>query len=408
MKLTTNTKTKNVYIVEMYDKHITGFTTYKHELLRCLNKIDNVIPHIISLRCPTTEFSIICNEENIVSFQCPGRHNDVTEISCALLALHIDNQSNNIFMYNFSPASQWLNAFRKYFSKGKNIYIIHDFMWASFLLGNMEKFYSILADNPIDKQSILINHIFQDGKETFNQSDKIVCLSDDAYQLLQKAYRIPFDKIVKIHNGLHDYAIKNVLRKVPMMKQLEYLNNKKILLYVGRVSLQKGAIDLLESFTAVIKCFPDTILIIAGEVESLLLSNLNNDIRSNIIVLGSISHEKLSFWYQVADWGIIPSYYEQCSYAGIEMKMFGLPVISSNGIGVRNMFTSHNSIIAHIGKHNTCEYQHNLAEAIIKALSLSESQIEELRQSSQKDYITRYNIVNMFKGYSKLLNEISK
>ena len=36
----------------MYDKHITGFTTYKHELLRCLNKIDNVIPHIISLRCP--------------------------------------------------------------------------------------------------------------------------------------------------------------------------------------------------------------------------------------------------------------------------------------------------------------------------------------------------------------------
>lgn len=174
------------------------------------------------------------------------------------------------------------------------------------------------------------------------------------------------------------------------------------------MSLQKGAIDLLESFTAVIKYFPDTILIIAGEVESLLLSNLNNDIRSNIIVLGSISHEKLSFWYQVADWGIIPSYYEQCSYAGIEMKMFGLPVISSNGIGVRNMFTSHNSIIAHIGKYNTCEYQHNLAEAIIKALSLSESQIEELRLSSHKDYITRYNIVNMFKGYSKLLNEISK
>ena len=33
MKLTTNTKTKNVYIVEMYDKHITGFTTYKQEYL---------------------------------------------------------------------------------------------------------------------------------------------------------------------------------------------------------------------------------------------------------------------------------------------------------------------------------------------------------------------------------------
>ena len=33
MKLITNTKTKNVYIVERYDKHITGFTTYKQEYL---------------------------------------------------------------------------------------------------------------------------------------------------------------------------------------------------------------------------------------------------------------------------------------------------------------------------------------------------------------------------------------
>lgn len=33
MKLTTNMKTKNVYIAEMYDKHITGFTSYKQEYL---------------------------------------------------------------------------------------------------------------------------------------------------------------------------------------------------------------------------------------------------------------------------------------------------------------------------------------------------------------------------------------
>lgn len=38
-----STKTQNnLYIVEMYDKYITGFTTYKQDLLRCFNNIGNI------------------------------------------------------------------------------------------------------------------------------------------------------------------------------------------------------------------------------------------------------------------------------------------------------------------------------------------------------------------------------
>ena len=398
----------NVYIVEMYDKHITGFTTYKQELLCCFNNSGNLIPHIISLRCPTTKFDIICSEDSIISYHCPGKHNDVTETSCALLALHIDNQKNNIFLFNFSPAAQWLKAFRKYFSKGKMVYVIHDFMWASFIFGDINKFYRIIGDNEISHQSILIKKIFQDGKETFNLADRNVCLSDDTYYSLQKAYGISTDKIVKIYNGLHDYTVQNILPKASNMRMFERFKNNKILLYVGRVSLQKGAIDLINSFATVVKYFPKTVLVIAAEFESMLLQKINDEIRGNLVLLGTIPHKELCHWYQVADWGVIPSYYEQCSYTGIEMKMFGLPIISSNGYGVRNMFNPQNSIIAHVGKINTCEYQHNLATAIIKALSLPESQVEKIRQSSKRDYIKRYNIVNMFNGYFNLLSEISK
>lgn len=100
----------------------------------------------------------------------------------------------------------------------------------------------------------------------------------------------------------------------------ERFKNNKILLYVGRVSLQKGAIDLINSFATVVKYFPKTVLVIAGEFESMLLQKINDEIRGNLVLLGTIPHKELCHWYQVADWGVIPSYYEQCSYTGIEMK----------------------------------------------------------------------------------------
>ena len=390
----------------MYDKHITGFTTYKCELLRCLKKTDNVTPYIISLRCPTVDFEVKI-EEDIVSYSCPGKHNDVMEISCALLALYIENRKDNIFMFNFSPTAQWVKVFRKYFSNGKMVYIIHDFMWSLFLLGDVNELCRIIKRNPNDKQSIFINKIFKDGKETFFLSDKVVCLSDDTYNLLQKVYGISVTKLVKINNGLHDYSCRSILYKDQYKKILKKKGRHKILLYVGRISLQKGAYDLINSFPIVLKQYPNAILVMAGDFESDLLQNINDDIRENLILLGGISHERLCQWYQIADWGVIPSYYEQCSYTGIEMKMFGLPIISSNGIGVRNMFNSQNSIIAHIGKINTCEYQHNLSEAIIKALSLSKSQVERFRFLSKEDYKIRYGISNMFKEYSNIFSELS-
>lgn len=383
----------------MYDKHTTGFTTYKQELLRCLKNTGAVISHIISLRCPTTEFDVT-SDEDIVSYLCPGKRNDVTEVSCALLALHIENRKDNIFLFNFSPAAQWLKAFRKYFSRGKIVYVIHDFMWALFLLGDVSKFYTIINSKSIDTQSIFINKIFQDGKETFCIADKIVCLSDDTCNLLQKAYGVSINKIVKIYNGLHDYADGSVKRH--NIKVLGKKDKSKTLLYVGRISVQKGAIDLINCFSTVVKHFPNAILVMAGEFDSNLLQIINDDIRENLILLGEVSHEKLCQWYQVADWGVVPSYYEQCSYTGIEMKMFGLPVISSNGIGVRNMFNSQNSIIADIGNFNTSEYQCNLADAIIKALSMSSLQVTNLSLLSKKDFKERYNMSNMTKGYCNL------
>ena len=57
-----------------------------------------------------------------------------------------------------------------------------------------------------------------------------------------------------------------------------------------------------------------------------------------MIYIGYLQKNELEKWYQLVDIGVLPSYSEQCSYTGIEMMMYSLPIVASDGFGVRNMF----------------------------------------------------------------------
>lgn len=396
----------NVYIVEMWDDRITGFSTYKKQLMHCLKSVDNVELYLISLRCPTDQFVITTNQNGITLYQCPGRHLDVVELSGALLGFHIEDSKNNIFMFNFSPTAQWLKIFRKYFKNGNLVYVIHDFIWASFLLGDIDKFYNVLHNMPIDNHSTHIYRSYIDGIETFNIADKIVCLSDDTLNLLKDIYKISSKKISLIYNGLQSHIANSQYSKEENLRMFTHLNNPQVLLYVGRISMQKGALDLIDAFATVMKRFPNTVLVMAGEFNYSLLQYIPDNIRGQLLLLGCVSHEKLRKWYQIADWGVIPSYYEQCSYTGIEMKKFGLPIIASDGYGVKNMFTQKNSIIAAIKTNNNHRFSENLADTIIKALSLPKSEVLNYRFMSRKDFQERYEISKMYRKYINLLDNI--
>ena len=53
--------------------------------------------------------------------------------------------------------------------------------------------------------------------------------------------------------------------------------------------------------------------------------------------IGYLQKNELEKWYQLVDIGVLPSYSEQCSYTGIEMMMYSLPIVASDGFGVRIM-----------------------------------------------------------------------
>lgn len=395
----------NIYIIGMYDRRITGFYTYRQELSQSLKEQPNLSVNIVNLRCPISEFQIVENE-GITIYNCPVTPQNPLEVNGGLLSLYIKDLENNVFLVNFSPSTSTVRMLRAYFGRGRILYVIHDFMWASFLCGDIRRLKIILKEQGEDHLNQLVCQTYADGLTTFELSDGIVCLSEDTYQLLLDIYGVSRQKIALIPNGLKDvFGYSGYLGRNSVSHS--WLGNSKILLYVGRISEQKGLCALLGGFGKVLKTFPNCKLVLIGEVDGKIIGSIDDNIRSNVIFLGIQPKERVYEWYRLADIGILPSYYEQCSYTGIEMKMFGLLVISSDGFGIRRMFTRDNAIVAAIGdRDNPQEFQRNLIASITEALMCAAERQNELRRQSRLDYLNRYTTNTLSIGYRRLFEKL--
>ena len=395
-----------IYLVEIYEQAVTGFTTYKHELFSCLQNFHDIKLNIITLECPVEEFGMSTSDDGRVAcYSFPHLKSHSSDAVGAVLQLYIPDAPDNVFLLNFAPTYPTVAMLRECFPNGKVVNVIHDLMWASFLMGDVERFKRIVRGEEADIKGGLIQAIYKDGVNACMASDVNVCLSEDTLELLNGFYGIPLSKLVVIPNGLEDTASGADPYEVRARYGIPV--GDKILLYVGRASRQKGLADVLSHFDLVLSRVPSCRLVMAGEIDGYSIGRISADYRKNITILGVVSKDCLYGWYRAADAGIVPSYYEQCSYSGIEMKMFGLPIVASSGFGVRRMFTPENSIVADIGDRNDADgYGMNLAECMVEILTMPEDRLKRLGEESRRHYEATYSQKRMRDKYVSLFHAL--
>jgi len=106
------------------------------------------------------------------------------------------------------------------------------------------------------------------------------------------------------------------------------------LLFVGRLSLEKGLSCLLEAFTSLLAEGTDAVLHIAGSGElekSIKLQIADLSIGHKVIYHGFIPHDnKLRELYRKCDLLIVPSLQDQSPKVILEGMAYGIPVIATN------------------------------------------------------------------------------
>lgn len=406
--------TKNVFILDEYISSANnGIGTYLRELIYCL-QCGSINVNLIRFNVANEEF-VMGVENGIRTMLFPAFSNADFRSQFAIIdkffRLYIKDSEGNIFILNHSPCEKLIKQIKLSFPLSKVVFVIHDFGWTRSLLGNSIKLKEII-DNKIQfytntTYQYVIDY-FEEEKRMYVCVDKIICLSQNSYDLLISNYGVMQEKIELIPNGLQDRrSILNRKEKNKIRESLYLQRNEKIILFVGRPNIAKGIFAILRCFEEVLKQKPFCRLVVigAGGASEYLLSKCSA--YSRISFTGRISQAELERWYKIADIGIIASYTEQCSFAGIEMMMYGLPIVASDGFGLRNMFQDEvNAKIAKIGDVNEeYNYGNNLSQ-IVLALLNSEKSMNKLRKGGRLVYEEKYGIDKMRARYCKLINSL--
>lgn len=396
---------KNVYIL---DEYITsaknGIGTFLKVYMKCLKKIETTICLIV-FNADCDEFSISFRDGiKYISFpRFPwGNFTNHANLINKFFQLYIEDSPDNIFCFNHSPCDELLRVTHQSHPLSKLIFIIHNQLWTGVFTGNEVMFRKAVMEKEwhrTKKKYPQLIRIFDVEQTIYEMVDAVVVLSPSTYRLLLDVYKVKKDKIWMIPNGLSGKLRCDISRRNELRDQFSIKEDEFIILFVGRVSELKGGRALCEAFNYVLEKYPQSRLIFAGPILEQFSSYSSGRGFSKIVYTGLLESKELKKWYQMADIGVISSYTEQCSYVGIEMMMYGLPIVVSDGFGLRDMFSNRvNAIVAPIGdrKNGEKEFSCHLASAI-KELLYSKKLRKELGANARKTYCKNYNLYQMQK-----------
>lgn len=399
---------KTIFIVEYNEDVISGYKTFRDELIYGISyqsdiEVGNII---IDSNFATLTILLSNNKKTIHVPKIKGLHK--YDRIAAALALHIKDSQDIVFLCNFAPAGSLLTALKRFFHQCKRVLILHDIIAAYYLRGDLSVYDQIIhpksttstsITHAVDKETcnLLIN-IHNDYLRAFSDSNVIVCLCEDTYDLLTTSFGVPKYKIVLINNGLRDHLPTKREQKGDKTNTFKFI-------FVGRMTDNKGFNTLLDTIHELILLNPNKSweVVCAGPVNNNRLKELNPSSLSKIRVLGSISRPQLYQIYPSIDAGLILSKYEQCSYAGIELKMFAIPIIAIPNYGVRNMCNLSNSILTHTkGDAQPAEIARLMKDMIDNKTNRNQYSVR-----SRDDYLQRYSLDKMIYKYIKLINELT-
>ncbi len=153
------------------------------------------------------------------------------------------------------------------------------------------------------------------------KANRVIAISKACADELESFYGIADSKII-------DNAVDSKFFCPPDYKDTKV----SYVLYAGRLSAEKGLIDLVKSAVHVCRKYPNFKFFLAGKgpLEGYLRKLVSAlSLESNFFFAGTVNHETLLKYYQNATVYVLPSYREGLPTTLLEAMSCGLPVVAT-------------------------------------------------------------------------------
>ncbi len=169
-------------------------------------------------------------------------------------------------------------------------------------------------------------------------ADQIIAVSQHTKARIVEDYGIPADKIEVVHNSINADELAplepdNAYRYLTLMKGLGY----KVVVNVGRLTIQKGLPNLLKAMKAVVENEPKTLLLIVGSGEQyheLVELSAELGIGPNVLFADFQRGKRWRDAFAIGDLFVMPSVSEPFGLTPLEAAGYGTPSLISKQSGV--------------------------------------------------------------------------
>lgn len=228
------------------------------------------------------------------------------------------------YLISVTPKSIIFGSILKFiFVKIHRTHIYTGITWTN--MRGYQKYFFIF----LDKINIYFSDlILFDSKEQI-EFFKINNLASSKFHLINKG------SIKGVDTNLF-YKFDNKL-KINLRKKFKIEHNSKVILYMGRMDVDKGVKDLIESFKSIFPLKKNLILLLVGRDEMNIksyLKNLNSEIKNNIIYLDHTDNPSEIF--NIANIFCLPSKREGFGNSIIESSACEVPVVGSDIFGLKS------------------------------------------------------------------------
>lgn len=271
------------------------------------------------------------------------------------------------------------------FIVNKSLYIEPIFILKKLnLLNKKQKFIYLVHGGNSDfdihyKKSFFTKHR---NKMIFSSFNEIVCLHKDT---INKSQDIKADRIKYISNPLSFKIEKN-------------LKKDKIILFVGRITKEKGVDILIKAWENIFEKYSDWKLILIGDGKDKeeFLERSKSIFKNQIQFIPA--NNNIEKFYKKSSILVLPSLFEGFGMVILEAMSKGVCVISSTTAGGKKLIINNeNGILFPIGD---VEVLSNSIEKVIKDDILREKLVKKAYEQ-----VKEYEIDKIYKEWEELLND---
>lgn len=224
--------------------------------------------------------------------------------------------------------------------------IIHAHDWLSFLAGLEAKRVSgkplvvhVHATEYDRSGGTSANpRVFEIEKKGMQEADKVIAVSSWTKHIIVEKYGISPDKVEVVHNGVETHDFKPLPSNLDALKRA----GKKIILFHGRITLQKGPDYFVRTAKRVLEYCPEALFIVSGigdMLPQMIRETVALGISDKVFFVGALWDDERDRVYQAADVVMMPSVSEPFGIVPLEALANGAPVLISKQSGVAEVLS---------------------------------------------------------------------